>query len=126
MPAREGLGEDLGPLSLATALVPARILQRATNSSRGRCWSGIFEPTRINRGGSDDGTGARAYSQWPADRANRAAFQRLPEKRWPRNSMTAPGSSVDFKDDAAWTTERWQQALKILLVEASACRISAT
>ena len=59
MPAREGLGEDLGPLSLATAPFPARLLQRATNSSRGRCCSGCIKLTRINRGGSDDGTGAR-------------------------------------------------------------------
>ena len=41
--AREGLGEDLGPLSLATAPIPAHILQWATNSSRGRCWSGTFK-----------------------------------------------------------------------------------
>ena len=78
MPAREGLGEDLGPLSLATALVPARILQRATISSRGRCWSGTFEPTRINRGGSDDGTGARAYSHWPAEPATERRFNACP------------------------------------------------
>ena len=76
--AREGLGEDLGPLSLATALVPERILQRSTNSSRGRCWSGTFKSTRINRGGSDDGTGARAYSHWARGSRDRAAFQRLP------------------------------------------------
>ena len=66
MPAREGLGEDLGPLSLATAPIPAHILQWATISSRGRCCSGCIKLTRINRGGSDDGTGARAYSHWPA------------------------------------------------------------
>ena len=72
--AREGLGEDLGPLSLATALVPARILQRATNSSRGRCCSGCIKLTRINRGGSDDGTGARAYSHWPAEPATERRF----------------------------------------------------
>ena len=64
--AREGLGEDLGPLSLATAPIPAHILQWATISSRGRCCSGCIKLTRINRGGSDDGTGARAYSHWPA------------------------------------------------------------
>ena len=74
MPAREGLGEDLGPLSLATALVPASILQLATISSRGRCWSGIIELTRINRGGSDDGTGARAYSRWSAEPATERRF----------------------------------------------------
>ena len=74
MQAREGLGEDLGPLSLATALVPERILQRSPNSSRGRCWSGTFKSTRINRGGSDDGTGARAYSYWPAEPATERRF----------------------------------------------------
>ena len=74
MQAREGLGEDLGPLSLATALVQERILQRSPNSSRDRCCSGTFESTRINRGGSDDGTGARAYSHWPADPATERRF----------------------------------------------------
>ena len=119
--AREGLGEDLGPLSLATALVPARILQRATISSRGRCWSGTFKSTRINRGGSDDGTGARAYSHWPADPATERRFNACLDERWP---LAALESSVNFKDDAARRTERWQQALKILLVDASACSIS--
>ena len=108
MPARRGLGEDLGPLSLATAPIPAHILQWATISSRGRCCSGCIKLTRINRGGSDDGTGARAYSHWPADPATERRFNACLEKRWPLNSMTAPESSVDFKDDAARRSERWQ------------------
>ena len=74
MPAREGLGEDLGPLSLATAPFPVHILQWATNSSRGRCCSGCVKLTRINRGGSDDGTGARAYSRWSAEPATERRF----------------------------------------------------
>ena len=53
------LGEDSGPLSLATALVDERILPRSPNSPRGRCWSGTVKQTRNNRGVSHDGTGAR-------------------------------------------------------------------
>ena len=58
-PAPRSLGEDFGPLSLATALFYERITSRSTISTRGRCWSGRVKETRNNRGGSHDGTGAR-------------------------------------------------------------------
>ena len=57
--APRSLGEDFGPLSLATALFCERITSRSTISTRGRCWSGRVKQTRNNRGGSNDGSGAR-------------------------------------------------------------------